>query len=165
MHCRRVLATRGKPRPVGAAKESCLRKFAELLLFWGGVSLNNEANACPSCDSDAQVPAPHRAQLLSQQGGTCPHCLSYLNFGSFWCLHVVLGTVTSSCLPEEAGVDPAYLVRAAGGLWHRGFPCRWSREQHGAVKGMCISLRNRAYGGDSSWLPLWHGSENYHLLT
>ena len=71
---------------------------------------------------------------------------------------------TYFCPCEAAGVDPAYLASAAGGSWLWGVPCHWSREQHGAVKGMCIPLKNRARGGDSSWLLLWHGLENYHLL-
>lgn len=38
--------------------------------------------------------------------------------------------------------------------------CCWSREPHGAVKGMSISLRNRAHAGN-----MWHSLENCHLLA
>lgn len=31
-------------------------------------------------------------------------------------------------------------------------------------QGLCSSQRNRARGGDSSWLPLWCGLEDCHLL-
>lgn len=60
-----------------------------------------------SGDSDAQVLVSYRAQLLSQQRGTCTHCGLYFNLKSLWCLHVLLGMVTPFCHAEEAGVDPS----------------------------------------------------------
>lgn len=71
---------------------------------------------------------------------------------------VLLGTVTSFGLSEEAGGDPAYLASAAGG-------CGTGELLVPGPKGMRVSLRSGARGGDSSRLLLWRGLENRRLLT